>query len=150
MPGAGAAAGGAGGADAGVCAKLVATLNARLAQIAKFRIISSHPAAALRVEDHSLAAAPSSKPPTKQYHPRRPSPETRGNFHRAAAVWPMTRAVPESAPGFALAPAEAESPAAELHSPSRTAHPTAASSLRSPRKSTYAAGPEFAALSANS
>ncbi len=138
------------GAGAGVCAKLVAALNARLAQRAKYLIISSHPAAALREEDHSLAAAPSSKTPTKQHRPHRPNPKTRGNSHRASpAVWPMTPAVAGAA-AAAPAPAPLQRPAAVQRLPSRTAHRAAASSLRSPRKSTYAAGPEFAALSAKS
>src|ERR1700722_1603572 len=149
--GAGAAAGGATGAGTGTCAKLVATLNARLAQRAKFLIISSHPAAALREEDHSLAAAPSSKTPTKQYRPHRQSPKTRGNSHQASpAVSPMTQAVPVSVQAPVAAPAPMESLAAVRRSRSRRAHRTAASFLRSPRKSTYAAGPEFAALSAKS
>ncbi|MEO9056321.1 MAG: hypothetical protein ABI356_15655 [Steroidobacteraceae bacterium] len=86
----------------------MATLNARLAQRAKFLIISLHPAAALREQDHSLAAAPSSKTPTKQHHPRRQSPKTRENFHRAVpAVWPMTLAVPAAAAARSMLPAAA-------------------------------------------
>lgn len=115
--------------------------------MAKFLIISLRPAAVREEEDHSLAAAPSSKTPTKRYRPHRRIPKTRGNCRRPSpAVWPMTLAAP-----VALStPVPLQAPAAVSHRRSRTAHPTAASSLRSPRESTYAAGPEFAALSAKS
>src|ERR1700722_17336728 len=111
--GAGAAAGGTTGAGTGTCAKLVATLNARLAQRAKFLIISSHPAAALREEDHSLAAAPSSKTPTKHYRPHRQSPKPQEARHQAAAAWPSTLVATKALPEFALAVAPEEWPAAE-------------------------------------
>jgi hypothetical protein len=39
-------------------------------------IIALHPAAALR-EEFPVAAAPSSRIPTKLHHPHRPGPETR-------------------------------------------------------------------------
>jgi hypothetical protein len=52
----------------------------------QFLIISLHPAAAVLEEDHSLAAAPSSKTPTKQYRPHRPIPKTPGNSRRALAA----------------------------------------------------------------
>jgi len=59
----------------------------------KYLIISLHPAAAVREEDHSPAAAPSSKTPTKQYRPHRQSPRTRGNLRLVSpAAWPMTQA----------------------------------------------------------
>jgi hypothetical protein len=42
-----------------------------------------HPAAALR-EDHSRAAATSSRIPTKLHHPHHPSLKTRASLHPAA------------------------------------------------------------------
>src|SRR5258708_22811584 len=128
---------------------LVATLKPKLAQKTKFLIISLHPAAAVREEDHSLAAAPCSRTPTKRYRLHRQCPRTRGDFRPVSpAAWPMTQAAKWPAP--AAAPAPLESPGAVWRSPSRTEHRTTASSFRSPRKSTYAARPEFAALSAKS
>src|SRR5450432_2782985 len=107
----------------------------------KILIISLHPEAALRGEDRSLAAAAlSSEIPTKQHRQHRPIPETLANPR------PVPPAVPPM-PGAEAAPLEP--PPAVWRPRWRTAHRTTDSSFRSPRPLTYAAGPEFAALSAN-
>src|SRR6202035_5943746 len=88
--GAGPAAG-AGAVD--TCATPLAAARDRLAQRNNALIIALHPAVALR-EDFPLAAAPSSRTPTKLHHPHRPRPRTRSGRQRVHSARPATPATP--------------------------------------------------------